>query len=230
MSTNTPPTRDIKTRGYVLRRTNYGESDRILNLITPEGKFAVIAKSVRKPRSKLAGGTELFTLSEFNIHLGRSELGVLTGAKMIRHHGNIVQDFAKIELAALILKRVTSASEHSDNPEYFKLIDSTFSALQRSAPLELIETWFLLNLVRATGEEINLYRDTNGAPLQATATYTWDVTESAFANSATGQYHANEIKFLRLMLSSDLPVVQRVKLTPDLLTSSLRLARILAKI
>ena len=32
---------DIRTFGYVLRRTNYGEADRILNLITPKGKFCM---------------------------------------------------------------------------------------------------------------------------------------------------------------------------------------------
>ena len=31
---------DIRTHAIVLRRTNYGESDRILNLLTPEGKMA----------------------------------------------------------------------------------------------------------------------------------------------------------------------------------------------
>lgn len=48
--------RDVKTLAYVMRRTNYGEADRILNLITPEGKMSAIAKGVRKEKSKLAGG------------------------------------------------------------------------------------------------------------------------------------------------------------------------------
>ncbi len=41
---------DLRTRAIVLRRTNYGESDRILNLLTPEGKVAVLAKGVRKEK------------------------------------------------------------------------------------------------------------------------------------------------------------------------------------
>ena len=45
--------KDIKTCAYVLRRTNYGEADRILNIITPLGKMSVIAKSVRKEKSNL---------------------------------------------------------------------------------------------------------------------------------------------------------------------------------
>ena len=30
---------DLRTYGIVLRRTNYGESDRIVNFVTPEGKI-----------------------------------------------------------------------------------------------------------------------------------------------------------------------------------------------
>ena len=90
---------DIKTIGYVLRRTNYGEADRILNLITPVGKIAVAARGVRKMKSRLAGGIEPFTRSEFQIHRGRGELGVLTGAKMQKFHSHILYyNYLKIYL------------------------------------------------------------------------------------------------------------------------------------
>ena len=80
--------KDIRTKGYVLKRTNYGEFDRILNIITPVGKFSVIAKGVRKEQSKLAGSIEMFTLIDFNIHFGRSDLGLVTGAKILKYHNN----------------------------------------------------------------------------------------------------------------------------------------------
>ena len=51
---NNMQNKDIKTMGYVLKRTNYAEADRILNLITPQGKISAIAKGVRKEKSKLA--------------------------------------------------------------------------------------------------------------------------------------------------------------------------------
>ena len=41
MSGNMSKSNDIKTQGIVLRRTNYGEADRILQLLTPEGKKSV---------------------------------------------------------------------------------------------------------------------------------------------------------------------------------------------
>ena len=217
--------KDIRTLGYVLKRTNYGEADRILNLITPQGKISAIAKGVRKEKSKLAGGIEMFTLTDFNIHLGRGEFGVVTGAKMAKHYGEIVKDFGKMELAAMILKRANKLAEGSDNPEYFKIVDQSLVTINAGEALWLAEAWSLLNFRKAMGEEINLYRDVNGEKLNAEDKYFWDGYEMAFSKNDQGEYGANEIKLLRLMVSSDLSVVRRVNVGPDMADRILRLVR-----
>ncbi|MBQ9180749.1 DNA repair protein RecO, partial [Candidatus Saccharibacteria bacterium] len=88
--------KDRKLPGLVLRRTNYGEADRILNLITPVGKISAMAKGVRRPKSKMAGGVEIFTLSEYNVHFGKDDFGVVTGVKMVKHFGGIIKDYGKM--------------------------------------------------------------------------------------------------------------------------------------
>lgn len=225
MSRSTLASKDIKTQGYVLRRTNYGEADRILDLITPEGKIAVIAKSVRKSRSKLAGGVEMFTLAEYNIHRGKSELGVLTSAKMIRHYGGIVKDLARMELAAEILKYVSRAAEGADSADYFKIVDKGLAAVETEEKLGMVEAWFLLNLARIMGEEVNLYRDTEGEKLLAGQHYMWDGYERAFIKHEWGEYGANEIKLLRIMITSDYGLVKRVKIDDGMAKLALKVAR-----
>ena len=101
---------DLKTRAFVLRRTNYGETDRILNLLTPEGKISCLAKGVRKEKSKLAGGIELFTLSNVVVHRSqKSDLGLLTSAKMEIFYDQILKDLSNLELASNILKEISNA-------------------------------------------------------------------------------------------------------------------------
>jgi len=63
-----------RTSAIVLRRTNYGEADRILQLLTPDGKRGVMAKGVRREKSRLAGGIELFAICEVVITDGKGEL------------------------------------------------------------------------------------------------------------------------------------------------------------
>lgn len=51
---------DLHTRAIVLRRTNYGETDRILNLLTPEGKKSVLAKGVRREKIRSPVASSFF--------------------------------------------------------------------------------------------------------------------------------------------------------------------------
>ena len=203
--------KDIKTRGYVLRRTNYGEADRILNLIAPLGKISVIAKGVRKEKSKLAGGIEIFTLSEFTIHNGRGELGILTSAKMVKHHLNIIKDYGRIEVASMIMKKINRYAESSDSSEYFMVLEQCLMEIDDGCDLGLVEAWFNMNLRRVIGEEINLYRDVDGHRLRADVKYYWDAGEGAFTINDNGEFGSDEIKMLRLMVTSKLRLVRRVK-------------------
>ena len=220
---------DLKTSGYVLKRTNYGEADRILNIITPEGKISAIAKAVRREKSKLAGGIEMFSLSDYVIHQGRSEFGVVTSAKMVRYYGNIVKDYNKMELAAMVLKKISQAADQVDNAEYFTIVKQCLEALDSGDDYERIEAWFLINLTKARGDEINLHRDVKGEKLLAEKRYDWDRYESAFFERENGEYGADEIKFLRLMLVTKYSTIRKVKTSEEVEKRALFMSRIFSK-
>lgn len=219
--------RELKVPGIVLRRTNYGEADRVLNIITPSGKVAVMAKGVRKARSKLAGAVEMFTLSELMMHFGRSEMGTLTSAKMVRHYGNLMKDLVRLELASEILKKVNLVSDNvDDTAEYFRITEMSLEALDNGADMEMVEAWVTLNIRRVMGEELNLYRDVTGEKLVADARYSWNGMEGAFELSGQGHYGADEIKLLRIMQTMELSVVRRVKCDKKTMREVVTLTRI----
>lgn len=224
------PANYLRTTGYVLRRTNYGEADRILDLLTPHGKISAIAKGVRKEKSKLAGNIEMFCLSDFNIHQGRTSLNLIVGAKMLKFYQSILLDFSRLELASGLLKHANRSATHSDSSDFFDLIDQSFSALDQNVPLPLVETWFLFNLAKASGEEINLYRDTSCQKLQPSAKYRWDVAESALSCQPDGDISAPDIKFMRLLLSSPLALSARVKYPPTAFSKLLHIAKVVNKL
>src|SRR3989344_4702445 len=61
-----------KTDGIIIRRTNIGEADRMLTLLTnTHGKIRVIAKGVRKITSRRAPTLEVFNNASFLIHRSR---------------------------------------------------------------------------------------------------------------------------------------------------------------
>lgn len=221
--------KDLKTYAYVLRRTNYSEADRILNLITPEGKVSAIAKGVRKPKSKLAGGVEMFTLSEVNLHFGKGEMATLTGASMRKFHMGILKDFSKMEKASGFLKEVNRASEMVDSKEFFEILDKCLTVLNGTSKFGLVEAWFIFNLARTTGEQINLYTDTEGNKLDAALKYRWNEAEEGLEKNDDGRIFANTIKLMRLLWTTELGVVMRVKNTEEYLPEILKIAQAIKK-
>ncbi len=217
--------RDVKTLGYVLRRTNYGESDRILNIITPDGKISAMVKGVRKEKSKLAGSIEMFTLTEYIIHFGKSDFGIVTGARMQKYYSEIIKDLDKIELAAGIMKRINGVAEGSDNSDFFDIVDQCFKSMNTGGDMRMIEAWYLLNVRKIMGEEVNFYRDVKGEKLVQEKKYDWNMQEMAFDEGVNGEYDADDIKVLRLIVSNSLAVAQRIKLREDMVLRALRLAR-----
>ena len=91
-----------------------------------------------------------------------------------------------------------------------------------------MEAWFLLNLSKASGEEINLYRDTAGNKLMEDKRYNYDIGEKSMAQASEGEFGAEEIKLLRLMLVTKLEIVARVKNIDQMLSKILRLAQIMS--
>ena len=216
---------DLKTTALVLRRTNYGESDRILDLLTPTGKVTALAKGARKEKSKLAGGIEMFSVSEVVLHRGRNDFFLLTSAKMKKFYRGILSSLEKLELASLALKKTNRAAEGFDTEEYYDLLIQVLDGLENDFNLTMLETWFYFNLIRIAGEQVNLITDTTGAMLALEDHYVWDPTEKALQKLPAGKISANEIKLMRLMLSAPLTVIARVQNVDKFLPEILYIAK-----
>ena len=217
---------DLKTDAIVLRRTNVGEADRIINLLTPGGKITVSAKSVRKEKSKLAGGIEMFCLSRVGIHQSqKSGRNILTSAKMVKFYKNILSDFESLELASEILRQVSKAAEGIESPEYFDLVRQCFEGLDNKSPVNIVSAWFLLNFARLKGDQINLITDVDGEKLQPNENYGWDSTEMALRPLTSGKISGDEIKTMRLILSAPLDLIVRIKDVEKLMPEILYIAK-----
>ena len=153
----------------------------------------------------------MLTRIDFNIHRGKGELGVITGAKMIKYFGNIIKDYSRTELATSILKKINQLSDSSDNPEYYDIVDQSMEALNDNTNLNLIKTWINFNIKKSSGEEINLYRDIEGNRLEPTKKYEWDYYEKSLKEKENGLITANEIKAMRLILTNKLKTVAKIK-------------------
>lgn len=197
------------TTGIVLARTDYGEADRILTLLTPNaGKLRLMAKGVRRVKSKLAGGIELFSVTNVTYIRGRGDIDTLVSSRLVTHYGRIVENIDRTMLGYELIKQLSKATEDEPEPDYFHLLEQAFDALNDHAiPLELIQLWFAAQLLRLSGHTPNLQTEPDGSKLAADKTYEFSFDDSAFFSRRDAPYGSDAIKFLRLVFSGNPPAV-----------------------
>lgn len=218
--------RTQRTQAIVLRRTNYGEADRIVQLLTPDGRRSVMARGVRKEKSKLAGGIELFALSDVVVGEGRGELGVLTSAKLVQFYRHILEDYDRLQFGYLAIKLIARASETVDEPEWFDLLKEVLMGLDvASIPLPLIEAWFYIRYAALLGHELNLELDVQGNTLKEDVSYRYDSGEQGLRPVTNGEISGTHIKLLRLIASRPLKVLIQIGSVGMLLPEVLRVVR-----
>lgn len=215
-----------RTTAIVLRRTNYGEADRILRLLTPVGQRSVIAKGVRREGSKLAGAIELFSISDIVITSGKGGLGVLTSARMKQFYRHILDDYDRLQFAYEVINLVAKASESIDEPEWYTVLAEVYEGLDMLAvPLQLTQVWFYLHYAELTGYGLNLDRDVSGASLDEHRTYMYDVNEKGLRLAEQGDVNAGHIKFLRLIAAKPIATVAQVGGVDEVLSDCWLIAR-----
>ena len=130
--------RSYSIEAIVLKRTDYGEADRILTLFTPtKGKMHAIAKGTRRPISKKAGHLELLNRSQLQMALGRN-LDIVTQAEgrenFLHLRGELWHMTCGFYLAELVDRFVEDSTPHRDIYalllESLRYLDADANALQ----------------------------------------------------------------------------------------------------
>lgn len=216
-------------QAIVLRRSDYGERDRILTLLTKQhGKVSVIAKSVRSPKSKLAAGIELLSESQVGIMRGRGALDTLTSSRLERHHGKIVTDINRTMQAYAMLTLIYKLTEDSAGKEYYPVLAMSLAGLNDFAiDSNLTQTWFSLHVLQEFGSILNLETDVHGNKLTESSMYRFDHEHQCFTPEQSGVFSVDHIKLLRVYLSTNRPIL--VKTDARIITDLERLTSNLLK-
>jgi len=219
-----PESREYATEAVIIRKIKLGEADRILTVYTPDnGKIEVVAKGVRKPKSKMAGHLELLTHSQLNLARGRN-LDTVIGAQSITSFINLKNDLMLTSsglYSAELINQFTVA--HVASPPLFQLFLETLGRLAKAESPELTLRYFELHLLDISGYRPQLQEC-------VVCRETLKPVENAFSPGAGGILCPNckyehpsaflisvdALKVLRLFQRSPFEVVSRLKINPEL--------------
>lgn len=125
--------RTYKTEGIILKRTNFGEADRILTIFTKHyGKIRARAPGIRRTTSRKAAHLELFNHSLLFLVQGKS-LDIVTEATTINNFSGVRKDLQKVSMAYYFCELGDSfCPERQENREVFNLLTQTLRDLELS--------------------------------------------------------------------------------------------------
>ena len=148
-----------RAEAVVLRRHDFGETDRILTLYTPtHGKLRAIAKGVRRITSRRSGHIELLTRVKVFLARGR-ELDILTQAETVEAYRPLREDLYLTACGYYVAELVDRVvADRIENPRLYGLLVSTLERLATDRRPEVALRHFELHLVRVIGYEPVLHR------------------------------------------------------------------------
>ncbi len=223
-----------RVEAIILKRTDFGEADRLLTLLTPNlGKWRAIAKGARKPSSRKSGHVELFSHSTLLLAKGR-DLDIITQAETIETFMPLRSSLERLGYAYYLGELVDRFSEEGN--ENLPLFDLLLHALRwlvdESIPADLLARFFELRLLQNVGYRPQLFHCVNcGVPIEP--------MENLFSAEAGGMIDPicretqrdkmaelgwdirpislNALKVLRFLQTREFETVRVLQLSPEVL-------------
>jgi len=221
-----PRPRVYKTEAIILRTMDLGEADRVLTVLTPRlGKLRVIAKGVRRPRSRIGGALQPFSDVQLVLAVGRT-WDVVTSSSLEDPHLGLRNDLHSTAAAWYVVELADRFCEGAaDSHEAFRLLAQALSALDAGSEVarEVVARWFELALLDAMGFRPELARCLEcGAAIEPAGNVYSPVGGGVLCPNCPHASHgaraisADALKILRHLQRSPLVGVLRLRIAPVL--------------
>lgn len=151
--------RVYQTRGIVIKRTDTGEADRLLTVLSADrGKLRLVAKGARKPAARKTGHVELFNYVALMVHVAR-DIDIISQAETIEAFVPLRADLDRLGYAYYFAELIDRfVQEEIEQREVFDLLRDALHWLEKSEHLPRTARYFELQLLDALGYRPQLYR------------------------------------------------------------------------
>ena len=138
----------IKTKGIILSESNMNDFDKMVTILTPNGKIGCAAKGARRPKSLWMAGTQVFVFGEYMIYQGANSYHI-NSCETIEVFYPIRIDLDKLNYAAHIIKIINDVTDENQNTyKILQLILNTLYMISETDKnLDFIISVFKLRLL-----------------------------------------------------------------------------------
>ena len=134
----------VKIKGIIISENNMGDFDKMVTILTPNGKIGCSAKGARRPKSQLMAGTQFLGFGEYMLFKGNSTY-TMNSCETIEVFYNIRIDLDKLECASNITKIIQDVTYENQNT--YKILQLYLNTLYVIANTDM-EFKFIISVFR----------------------------------------------------------------------------------
>jgi DNA repair protein RecO (recombination protein O) len=211
-----------RTTGIIIRRMDVGEADRLITVLTPEGKLTATARGVRKTASKLAGHLELLSECQLQLARGRSRDVITQSMALSRFepvHNALLTMAAGYYVAELADAMV---ADEETAPGAYTCLKQTLQHLPTAPTVDMVLHWYTLQLCDAAGYRPQLVTCVVCGQMLTEAAERWSVRQGGMLcndcrrmDSQAQLIELAVFKVLRFTQRESLAVVMTIKQPPE---------------
>lgn len=140
------------SEGIILGRINYGEADRIISLFSKDkGRSSLMAKGVRRLKSRKRGHIEMFSKIKYQASVGHG-IDLMTEAEVVDDFKDIRKSLKKISLAYYFMEVVGKITHEGEgNLGVYELLENSLERLKGTIHLKDLRLEFINNLLILLG-------------------------------------------------------------------------------
>ncbi len=142
----------LKTKGIIISENKMADFDKMVTILTPNGKIGCAAKGARRPKSLLMSATQFLCFGEYMIYKGNNTYNI-NSCDTIEIFYNIRTDLDKLNQAVYITKIIDDITDENQNT--YKILQLYLNTLymisESDKDVELILSIFRIRLVSILG-------------------------------------------------------------------------------
>lgn len=144
-----------KIEGIIIKETNFGETSKIINILTKDGIIGVMAKGAKSLKSPLRSFTTNLTYGSFYTYYHEDKLSTLKTADIIDNFNNIKRDIILISYMTYLTDLASQIMKQNQNEEIYKLLISSLTKINEGLNPMIITNIYELKMLDYLGVGIS---------------------------------------------------------------------------
>lgn len=210
-----------EVQGIIISETNYGETSKIINIITKDGIIGAIAKGSKGLKSPLRSYTQKFTFGNFWVYKKENKLSIIKSVDVINELSNIKKDIVLISYLSYISDLTHQIMKQTGETELYNIyIDSILKINEGLNPIVICNI-FELKALDYLGVGINLHSCSKCDICTDIITIDPDIGGYLCKKCYTNEiiYDEKTIKMLRMYYLVEISTISDLKISKEVINN-----------